>query len=31
MASEVPAALLGLTDRGRIAPGCRAELVVVDG
>jgi len=30
MASEVPAAFLGLADRGRIAVGCRAELVVLN-
>jgi len=28
MASEVPAAFLGVFDRGRIAVGCRADLVV---
>ncbi len=28
--STVPAALLGLTDRGRIAPGLRADLAIVD-
>ena len=30
MATTVPAALLGLTDRGRLAPGTRADLVAVD-
>jgi N-acetylglucosamine-6-phosphate deacetylase len=30
MASLVPATLLGLTDRGRLEPGYRADLVVVD-
>ena len=30
MASLVPAQLLGLTDRGRIAPGYRADLAVLD-
>jgi N-acetylglucosamine-6-phosphate deacetylase len=30
MASLVPARLLGLTDRGRIAPGFRADLAVLD-
>lgn len=30
MASEVPARLLGLTDAGRIASRCRADLVVFD-
>lgn len=29
-ASSVPAASLGLTDRGRIAPGCLADLLVLD-
>jgi N-acetylglucosamine-6-phosphate deacetylase len=29
-ASQNPADLLGLTDRGRIAPGLRADLVVLD-
>jgi N-acetylglucosamine-6-phosphate deacetylase len=29
MASLVPARLLGLSDRGRIAPGCRADLAVL--
>jgi N-acetylglucosamine-6-phosphate deacetylase len=28
-ATENPARLLGLTDRGRLEPGCRADLVVV--
>jgi N-acetylglucosamine-6-phosphate deacetylase len=28
-ATENPARLLGLTDRGRVEPGCRADLVVV--
>jgi N-acetylglucosamine-6-phosphate deacetylase len=30
MAATVPAAALGLTDRGRIAPGARADLVALD-
>jgi N-acetylglucosamine-6-phosphate deacetylase len=30
MASLVPARLLGLADRGRIAPGHRADLAVLD-
>jgi N-acetylglucosamine-6-phosphate deacetylase len=30
MASLVPANLLGLTDRGRLVPGCRADLAVLD-
>lgn len=30
MASAHPAGFLGLEDRGRIAPGCRADLVVAD-
>jgi N-acetylglucosamine-6-phosphate deacetylase len=30
MASTVPAAVLGLTDRGRIFPGARADLVALD-
>ncbi len=30
MASLVPARLLGLTDRGRLAPGLRADLAVLD-
>jgi N-acetylglucosamine-6-phosphate deacetylase len=30
MASRIPAELLGLNDRGRIAPGCRADLVLLD-
>ncbi|OWY58730.1 hypothetical protein B7486_78405 [cyanobacterium TDX16] len=29
-ASATPAALLGLDDRGRIAPGCLADLVALD-
>ena len=28
-ATATPAALLGLTDRGRIEPGCRADLVLL--
>lgn len=31
MASLVPAELLGLADRGRLAPGLRADLAVLDG
>lgn len=31
MASLVPAKLLGLTDRGRLEPGYRADLAVLDG
>ena len=31
MASLVPAQLLGLTDRGRLEPGYRADLAVLDG
>jgi N-acetylglucosamine-6-phosphate deacetylase len=27
--TETPARLLGLTDRGRLAPGCRADLVLL--
>jgi N-acetylglucosamine-6-phosphate deacetylase len=30
MASLVPARLLGLTDRGRLAAGCRADLAMLD-
>lgn len=30
MAATVPARVLGRPDRGRIAPGCRADLVVLD-
>jgi adenine deaminase len=30
MASLVPATLLGLTDRGRLEPGFRADLAVLD-
>lgn len=30
MASEVPAAMMGLTDRGRIAPAMVADLIAVD-
>jgi imidazolonepropionase-like amidohydrolase len=30
-ATSVPAAIFGLTDRGRIAPGLRADLLLVDG
>ena len=30
MISEVPARLVGLTDRGRIEPGLRADFVIVD-
>ena len=30
MASGVPAAFLGLADLGRIAPGCRADFVLLD-
>jgi N-acetylglucosamine-6-phosphate deacetylase len=30
MASHNPAKLLGLPDRGRIEPGCRADLIVLD-
>ena len=30
LVSEAPARLLGLDDRGRIAPGLRADLVVLD-
>jgi N-acetylglucosamine-6-phosphate deacetylase len=30
MASEIPARLLGLTDTGRIAAGCTADLVLFD-
>jgi N-acetylglucosamine-6-phosphate deacetylase len=30
MASLVPAQLLGLTDRGRLEPGYRADLAVLD-
>ena len=29
-ATQAPARALGLSDRGRIAPGCRAELVLLD-
>lgn len=31
MASLVPAELLGLTDRGRLVPGFRADLAILDG
>jgi N-acetylglucosamine-6-phosphate deacetylase len=31
MASSTPAALLGLEQKGRIAPGCDADLVLLDG
>ena len=30
MASLTPASLLGLTDRGRLAPGFRADLAILD-
>jgi N-acetylglucosamine-6-phosphate deacetylase len=30
MASLVPARLLGLTDRGRLAPGFRADVALLD-
>ena len=30
MATQTPARAVGLADRGRIAPGCRADLVVLD-
>ena len=30
MATTIPAEALGLTDRGRIAPGMRADLVALD-
>ena len=30
-ATSVPARVFGLTDRGRVAPGLRADLVLVDG
>jgi N-acetylglucosamine-6-phosphate deacetylase len=30
MATEVPARLLGMTDRGRIVTGGRADLVLLD-
>jgi imidazolonepropionase-like amidohydrolase len=30
-ATSAPAACFALTDRGRIAPGCRADLLLVDG
>jgi alpha-D-ribose 1-methylphosphonate 5-triphosphate diphosphatase len=30
MISEAPARIMGLTDRGRIAPGLRADLAVID-
>lgn len=30
-ATTIPAAAFGLTDRGRIVPGLRADLVLVDG
>jgi N-acetylglucosamine-6-phosphate deacetylase len=30
MASETPAGALGLTDRGRLAPGSRADLCLFD-
>jgi N-acetylglucosamine-6-phosphate deacetylase len=30
MASAIPAAVLGLTDRGRLAPGARADVVALD-
>jgi N-acetylglucosamine-6-phosphate deacetylase len=30
MASLVPAQLLGLNDRGKVAPGRRADLAVLD-
>ncbi|MDF2662843.1 MAG: N-acetylglucosamine-6-phosphate deacetylase, partial [Paenibacillus sp.] len=30
MASATPADILGLSNRGRIAPGCRADLVLLD-
>ena len=31
MAATNPAAVLGLADRGRIEPGWRADLIVLDG
>jgi N-acetylglucosamine-6-phosphate deacetylase len=30
MASTIPAEVLGLADRGRLAPGCRADVLVLD-
>jgi len=31
MATQTPARAIGLTDRGRIAPGLLADLIAVDG
>ena len=31
MATTTPAACVGMTDRGRIAAGCRADIVAIDG
>ncbi|MCK5740055.1 N-acetylglucosamine-6-phosphate deacetylase [bacterium] len=30
LANEVPAAAMGLTDRGKLTPGCAADLIVLD-
>jgi N-acetylglucosamine-6-phosphate deacetylase len=31
MASQTPAELMGLPDKGKLAPGCDADIIVLDG